>query len=97
MVVEVSPILSTIAQEMRLPVADLVRQGVRALVENQLLQVNAQILALHGKYQVSSVAEMEQRYRDGTLEESETWRDLQQLDHLEFERDRLQGLLEALA
>jgi len=82
---------------MRLPVADLVRQGVRALVENQLLQVDAQILALHGKYQVSSVAEMEQRYRDGTLEESETWRDLQQLDHLEFERDRLQGLLEALA
>jgi len=82
---------------MRLPVADLVRQGVRALVGNQLLQVNAQILALHGKYQVSSVAEMEQRYRDGTLEESETWRDLQQLDHLEFERDRLQGLLEALA
>jgi hypothetical protein len=96
MVVEVSPILSAVAQELRLSEADLVRQGARALLENQLLQINAQILALHGKYRVSSVAQMEERYRDGTLEESDTWRDLQRLDHLEYERDRLQELLEAL-
>ena len=97
MVVEVSPIFSTIAQAMRLSEADLVRQGVRALVERQLLQVNAQLLELHGKFAVSSVAQMEARYRDGTLEESDSWRDFQRLDHLEFERDRLQGQFEALA
>jgi hypothetical protein len=40
---------------------------------------------------------METRYQDGTLEEGESWRDFQELDHLEFERDRLRALFEALA
>jgi hypothetical protein len=40
---------------------------------------------------------MEARYRDGTLEEADTWRDLQRLDHLECKRDRLLKLLEALS
>jgi hypothetical protein len=40
---------------------------------------------------------MEARYRDGTLEEADTWRDLQRLDHLEYKRDRLLKLLEALS
>ena len=97
MVVEVSPILSTVVQELRLSEADLVRQGVRALVERQLLQVQAQVLEINGKYHVSSVAEIEARYQNGTLEESGSWRNYQRLDHLEFERDRLYGSLEALA
>ena len=40
---------------------------------------------------------MEARYRDGTLEEADSWRDLQRLDHLEYTRDRLVQLLEAVA
>jgi len=39
---------------------------------------------------------MEARYRDGTLEEADSWRDLQRLDHLEYTRDRLVQLLEAV-
>lgn len=97
MVVEVTPLLGTVAQEFQLSEADLVRQGVRALVERQLLQVNAQVLEIAGRYRVSSVAEMDAQYQAGTLAESESWRDYQRLDHLEFERDRLRGLFEALA
>ncbi len=97
MVVEVSPLLSTVAQELQLSEADLVRHGMRALVERQLLQVNAQVLEISGRYHVSSIVEMETRYQDGTLEEGESWRDFQKLDHLEFERDRLRALFEALA
>ena len=41
--------------------------------------------------------EAEARYRDGTLEEADSWRDLQRLDHLEYRRDRLLQLLEAVA
>ncbi len=97
MVVDVTPLLGTVAREFHLSEADLVRHGVRAFVERQLLQVQAQVLEINGKYQVSSVAEMEARYQNGTLEESGSWRDYQRLDHLEFERDRLYGLLETLA
>jgi hypothetical protein len=97
MQVEVTPLLGAVAQELQLSEADLVRQGMRALVERQLLQVNAQVLEIAGKYGVSSVDEMEAQYQAGTLAESESWRDYQRLDHLEFERDRLRDLFESLA
>jgi hypothetical protein len=40
---------------------------------------------------------MEARYQDGTLEEADSWRDLQRLDHLEHKRDRLLQLLQTVA
>jgi len=43
------------------------------------------------------VEEMEARYRQDTLEEATSWRDLQRLDHLEYKQERLVRLLEALA
>lgn len=97
MVVEVTPLLGAVAQEFQLSEADLVHQSVRAFVERQLLQVNAQVLEIAGRYRVSSVAEMDAKYQSGALAESESWRDYQRLDHLEFERDRLRELFEALA
>lgn len=97
MVIEVTPLLGTVAQELQLSEADLVRHGVRALVERQLLQVSAQVLEITGRYRVSSVVEMDAQYQQGTLDEGGSWRDHQRLDHLEFERDRLRELFEALA
>jgi hypothetical protein len=38
---------------------------------------------------------MEARYQNGTLEEADSWRDLQRLDHLDM-RDRLLQLLEVV-
>jgi hypothetical protein len=95
--IEVTPLLGAVAQELQLSEADLVRQGVRALVERKLLQISAQMLEITRKYRVSSISEMDAQYQAGTLAESESWRDYQRLDHLEFERDRLQALFEALA
>jgi len=97
MVVEISPLLKTVAQELHLSKADLILQGVRALLERQLLQINAQLLQICGRYGVHSVEEMETRYRVGALEEADSWRGLERLDHLEFERDRLLDLLGTVA
>ena len=75
----------------------LLKQGMHALLERQLRQVKAQLFEITGHYGVSSVEAMEARYRDGSLAESDSWRHLQRLDHLEFERERLVELLETLA
>lgn len=96
MVLQTDPIISTIAREMHISEDTLLKQGARALLERQLRQIKAQIFEITSRYGVSSVEEMEARYRAGTLEEADSWRDLQRLDHLEFERDRLQELLGAL-
>jgi len=96
MATQAYPILSTVAQELHISEDALLQQGLRALLERQLHQVKAQIFDLTGRYGVSSVEEMETRYREGTLEEADTWRDLQRLDHLEYKRDQLVQLLETL-
>ena len=96
MTVQVQAMLKTVAQELYLSQEELLRQGTRSLLERQLREIKAEIFQISGRYGVSSVEEMEARYRDGTLEEADSWRDLQRLDHLEYKRDRLLELLGAL-
>ena len=97
MAAQLNAVLSTVAQELRVSEDDLLKQGLRSFLESQLRQVKTQIFEISGRYGVSSVEEMEARYRDGTLEEADSWRDLQRLYHLEHKRDRLLQLLEVVA
>lgn len=97
MTVQVQKMLKAVAQELNLSQEELLKQGTRGLLERQLRGVKAEIFHITGRYGVSCVEEMEVRYRDGTLEEADSWRDLQRLDHLEYKRDRLLALLEALS
>ncbi len=96
MTVQVQAMLKTVAQELYLSQEELLKQGTRSLLERQLREIKAEIFQISGRYGVSSVADMEARYRDGALEEADSWRDLQRLDHLEYKRDRLLKLLETL-
>jgi len=93
MAVRVQTMLKAVAQELHLSQEELLKQATRSLLERQLREVKAEIFQITGRYGVSSVEEMEARYRDGTLEEADSWRDLQRLDHLEYKRDRLLRLL----
>lgn len=97
MAVPVSSILSTVARELRISEDDLLREGLRSFLERQLRRLKADIFEITGRYGVSSVEELDTRLRDATLEETDTWRDLQRLDHLEYKRDRLVQLLDSLA
>jgi len=94
--VSTEPIWGAVAQELQLSEQDLLKQGVRALLERRLREIKAQIFEIQSRYGVSSVQDMETRYREGTLEEADSWRDWQRLDHLEYKRDRLLQLFEAL-
>lgn len=90
-------LLSTVARELHISEEELLKQGLRRVLEHQLRAVKAEIFEISSRYEVSSVAEMEARYRKGTLEEADSWRDLQRLDHLEYRCERLVQLLEAVA
>ena len=94
---EPNAVLEMVAEELHISGDDLLRQGLRTLLERRLRETKAQIFEITGRYGVLSVEEMEERYREGTLEEADSWRDLQRLDHLEYKRDRLLQLLEAVA
>ena len=96
MPLEAVQILSTVARELGISEDDLLKQGLRSFLERQLREVKAAIFEISGRYGVSSVTEMEARYQNGTLEEADSWRDLQRLDHLDHKRDRLIQLLEVV-
>lgn len=96
MLPQVQTVLKTAAEELHLSQDELVAQGLRSFLERQLREVQAEIFRISGHYSVSNVEAMEARYRNGTLEEAHSWRDLQHLDHLEYRRDRLSQLLKAL-
>ena len=94
---QVQSVFTIAAQELRIFPDELLKQGTRVLLERQLREVKAEIYRITGRYGVASVNEMEERYRDGALEEVDSWQDLQRLDHLEYKRDRLLELLMTLS
>ncbi|MFH1491498.1 MAG: hypothetical protein ABII06_21525 [Pseudomonadota bacterium] len=97
MAVPAKNILGRIAQDLGLSEDDLLKQGMRSFLEQQLRKTNADIFEICGRHGVKNVNEMEQRYKDGSLKESDSWPDFQKLDHLEYKRDQLTGLLEAVS
>ena len=76
--------LSTVARELHISEEELLKQGLHGFLTHQLRAIKAEIFEISSRYGIGSVAEMEARYRDGTLEEADSWRDLQRLDHLEL-------------
>ena len=97
MTMQGTEMLSTVARALHLSEEEVLKQGLHSFLEHQLREVRAEIFAISGRHGVSSVEEMDARYRDGTLEEADSWRDLQCLDHLEYKRDSLLQLLEVVA
>jgi hypothetical protein len=89
-------VLSNIASRLHISESTLMRESLRSFLEQQLRALNAEVLVLHLRYGVSSVEDMEARYQDGTLDEADSWRDLQRLDRLEFQRDELSKLLQTV-
>ena len=65
-------VIDAIAQELRLPREIVLAQGLKSLIEKNLREIKVEIFQITGKYGISSVREMEMRYRQRTLEEEDT-------------------------
>ena len=96
MTIKTQVIIDTLSQELGIPKEGVIEQGLKAFLERNLRDIKVEIFQITGKYGISSVEEMEDRYKQGTLEEEDTWRDFQRLDHLEYKREHLEKLLKRL-
>lgn len=96
MTTKTDEIITALSRELQRPKEAILEESLQALLERQLREVKAEILQIVGKYNVTSVEQMEERYRSGALDEAGTWQDFQRLDHLEYKRDRLAQLLQEL-
>ena len=93
---KVEELAEELARELGASKESILEQGLRSFLERQLREIKVEMFQIKTRYHVSSVAEMEEQYRDGTLEEAGSWRDLQRFDHLEYKRDQLSRLLEGM-
>ncbi|MBC8449150.1 MAG: hypothetical protein H8D78_15500 [Chloroflexi bacterium] len=84
---------ASLATRLKMSKQELERESLRVYLQYRLREVQADIVNLCRKYGVRDAAEMEARYREGTLPEAGTWEDFFQLDHLEARRDELLSLL----
>ena len=89
-------VIDALAQELHLRKESVLEQGLKTFLERTLREIKVEIFEITGKYGISSVEEMETRYKQGTLEEEDTWRDFQRLDHLEYKKEHLEKLLKEL-
>ena len=93
---ETATVLEKVAQTLDTSEEAALKAGLRTLLQRNLRAVRSQIFEITGRYDVTGVEEMDARYREGSLDEATSWRDLQTLDHLEYQRDQLKALLDLL-
>lgn len=93
---KVAKVAEELAREIGISKENVFREGIRTFLEKNLREIKIEIYEITSKYNVASVEEMERRYREGSLEESESWKDFQRLDHLEYKREHLSRILEEI-
>ena len=96
MTATIDSVIGSVAQELRMTADQLMEEELRLLLKRRLREINAKIFEITGRYGISSVQEMEEQYEAGQIEEVESWRDYQNLDHLQYKHNRLLALIEGI-
>jgi hypothetical protein len=85
-----------IAQEFALSEEELLHQSLRAFLLDKMQLLESERRARCAKFGVSSLEEMDNLIRNGSVEEEDILEDFQNVDYLTTEIERIQGLLKEL-
>ncbi len=88
--------LEDLAEKLNISKEEMIRESLKVFLERKLRVIKAEIFEIRVKYRVSSVEEFEELYKKGEIEEKDTWQELQRLDHLEFKKGEIEGILRSL-
>lgn len=88
--------IDVISKEFHISGDAVLDEGIRYFLEKKLREIKTEIFRITGKYNISSVKEIDELYRKGLVEEKDSWEDFQRLDHLEFKKDEIKKLLQGL-
>jgi hypothetical protein len=97
MLAQQETIFNTISHQLQIPTDNLIQLSLRHFLNYKLRIIDAEIFEICGQYNVANVEEMDERYQKGTLDEENSWRDLQRLDHLEYKHDELVKSISSLS
>jgi hypothetical protein len=97
MLAQQETLFNTISHQLQIPTDNLIQLSLRHFLKYKLRLIDAEIFDICGRYNVANVEEMDERYQKGTLDEENSWRDLQRLDHLEYKHDELVKSINSLS
>jgi len=85
-----------IAKEFALSEKELLQQSLRAFLLDRMQLLESERRARCAKFGVSSLEEMDELIRKGSVEEEDILEDFQNVDYLTTQIERIQELLEEL-
>lgn len=88
--------ISEIAKGLEIPPDVFLSEAVEVFLKKELRKTQAEIFHLCGKYEVNQSSQIDEKYRQGELEEKDSWEDYFKLDHLEYRRQQILKILESL-
>ena len=96
MITDTQKIIRNIAKDFELPYDLFLQESSQLFLEKKLKKIRIDILEIAGRYGVSSISEFENLYKLGKIEESQTFDDYKRLDRLEYEKEKIEKLLQEL-
>ena len=85
--------IDAVAEKLNLSRAEMIRESIIFYLEKKIRELKTDIFKIRTKYGVSSIEEFEKKYREGEIEEKDSWQEFQKLDHLEFKKEELENAL----
>ncbi len=89
-------IIRNIAKDFELPYDVFLQESSQLFLEKKIKKIRIDILEIAGRYGVSSISEFENLYKQGKIEESQTLDDYKRLDRLEYEKEKIEQLLQQI-
>jgi hypothetical protein len=88
--------IAQIAQKLAMPEDQLVQEGIRAVLRNQVAMLEAERRARCARFGVTSLEEMDTLVREGRVSEEEILEDFQQVDYLTARINELRATLQGI-
>ena len=86
--------IAQVAQKLSMPEDQLVREGIRAVLRDQIALLDAERRARCARFGVTSLEEMDTLVQEGKVNEEEILEDFQQVDYLTARIEELQATLQ---
>ena len=76
---------------------ELLRQSLISFIWQNIQDVKTEIFHIQKQYKINKPIDFEKLYKNGTVEEKDTWKDYQRFDHLFYKQEVLETFLKQLA
>jgi hypothetical protein len=85
-------IIEYVAGQIGIDKMDLLRKSLTQFIEYQIKFLKCELFELKSKYNVETPEQFEELYKNGVIEEENTWRDYQKFDNLTYKIEKLEKL-----